>query len=157
MREKIKLKIKKWLENEIKNQKLIQYSHWHIDDFDPSLKNKKSDWVNKGIQMLNYANTQLKQFPKNCHLYLSVFLKSKIKPQKIIFKQNSDIENELTTSPPALYLFDDNQEDFFFNKVICKNITIKNIGNLFKDIKCFYSEYFQEGEYFYALWFKINK
>jgi len=155
MKKKTEFKIKKWLESVI-NHDIDQYEHWHIDDFDPTLKENPSKWISSSIEMLYFAYTQLEQLKKQYNLYLAIFLKPKKKSQNINFEQISDIEKELRYSPPALYLFEKNPDQFFFNKVKHKELTLNHIEGLNNKLKSSYSEYFDGEEYSYSLWFKVK-
>lgn len=84
-------------------------------------------------------------------------MKPRSNKQTINFEQISDIVSELNSSPPALYFFDKNQENLFFNKVKCQKIELSFLENEKLNLDCSYSEFFDDNKYYYALWIKIKK
>lgn len=149
--------IQAWIEQEVKNKKTSEYIHVHMDVFDSMLKKNKDEWLSKGIEILLYVNTLLDKLKIPLVLYLGVFFKPKNKPKKIVFKDINKIIKELGNSPPALYLFNKNKDKVFFESVKCYEISLAKINNLFSNILCFYTEYFDGDKYFYALWFSIDQ
>lgn len=145
-------KLKKWvLEITSKTNAWENLDDFHIDELS-SIKTKitKNDWIREGLNSYREVNEFLKKNKLNYYCELSIKLSySKIKTG-ISFRNLKELNTELSSSPPSLYIF---SKDYYSKLEIIKKQSFRMDENFFGEKNAYYTEVFDESEeeYFRAI------
>ncbi|MEW6609762.1 MAG: hypothetical protein AB1414_20335 [bacterium] len=146
-------KIDRWIINNIKDKKYLQYDDFHIDEVDLSLT-LRENWIPGSIKCLKTAleSRNKRQLPFTVALAFS--LKSKETPIGANFQTPDELEQEFDITPPSLYLFPKGSEPWVidFNDFLLIDLDLFRLKGL--DVKCFYAENLigDDDEYRRSLW-----
>jgi hypothetical protein len=158
MKKNVKQKINKWIIESWENKWYEGFDHWHIDDFDNSIKDKSIKWFDKGIETLQEAHNILREY----HIPLNVAVSFPLNDSVTLinnpcFKTVQEFtQNFSKHSSPALHLFDKKEQRW---KRIASSSPVKNIICFLPDnIDGFYYQCFDSNDnvYLRSIWLVLK-
>ncbi len=122
-------KVKSWAIEVIKNGSWKNYNDLHIDEIDKKYKKNKKKWISSGIIFFDIA----KQFIEDKNLpfivQLDIPLEIKVGRGNYVIENINELENELSDTPPSLYLFHEDHEASMRNQKAIMQILDNFIDN----------------------------
>lgn len=146
----LKQTIEKWLTETINQSLWTKNNDLHINEISSKYK-KPNSWILGGIECLETAISIRDRLRVHFLIQLFVELKSEVKPIGVNFTSLKELENELTTTPPSLYLYQYNETE---NEILKKGqkVSFKEFGQ--KNFEIYYFETLKDyPEYFRSLKF----
>ncbi|MBC8042196.1 MAG: hypothetical protein IAF08_02010 [Rhizobacter sp.] len=148
MKEKLEKVIEAWLTKTINEDIWKGHADIHIDEIDGRFKDK-SRWLVGGKACLEKAIEIRKKFSLPCILTLNIELTS----EDFIganFRNYSDIESQLSWTPPSLYVFPPHSEILADAIRESQQIIVEDIG--IDSLDCYYYESFVPDHLEYDRW-----
>ncbi len=136
-------KIEFWMRTVIRDGGVDRYDDLHLDRIDKRWKDSKA-WISAGLYVYDLALgiRDREQLPFSVVLGFS--LGPRTQHKEVNFGATADIERELGTTPPSLYLFRPGQEPWKgvrSKDVITKEIDGSILGSALRSTGCFYLEF----------------
>src|SRR5690349_19509411 len=99
-------KIVNWLQGVLQTSSWRNYDDLHITDIDPSFKQKKDEWIQYGLNVLDTANALLSDIQKTEDFFcvLSFSLKGTKNKAGKDFQDLTSLAAKLDNSPPSIYV-----------------------------------------------------
>ena len=140
----MKKEIDKWLKDTIESGSWKSFNSLHIDDISEEYEDK-SKWIEGGLQCLKYASLYLKNsLNENEKGFLLISLKGDTLRQGINFSNSRELEKQLDSIPPSLYIYKDNWDGFVDTMRDAEEISdrvLKTAG-----LKSYHVEYVENGD-----------
>jgi len=116
--------INEWFNEAFYNKKYLEGYDIHINQIYPRIK--KSDWIKKSIDSLNYFLKQKKCICPEMYISLSIRLEYyNISLLNSLKKLDSLPNDVLSITPPSYYLYDKTMTDSFIKKNLLNNSQIE--------------------------------
>jgi len=150
--------IQNWMLSNIKKQGYERYDDLHIDQIDQRWKARDS-WIEGGFEAFRLAVDIRNQHAPSFSVVLAFSLTAGDEPQGLDFRTLQEMNAELSSSPPSVYLFQKGKEPWTETGlrdgvVVADNIMVENMspdtfGSLAQTNSCYYMEFRQIefGEY----------
>jgi hypothetical protein len=145
MNKKSEDKIRKWLLRTIESGTWRNFDDLHVDEIDRKYKTNTT-WIQGGIESLEIASDALRKLglDKDHFVQLCIYLKSSPSPTKPNFSTMSDLFDQLSWTPPSLYVFQKWFEKWRF--AMDKAAELKHFHIGLEGAKIYYSESFDSEE-----------
>jgi|ERR1700722_18950189 hypothetical protein len=154
--------IQTWFESAIHEGGIDRYDDLHINQIDAAWK-PRSKWVEAALESFETALKVRNRDSGNMSLtvVMAFALASESHPLGITFRNRSELENALSSTPPSLYLFREGGE-FWVQAEESKGTRIKDdlvikilnasefFGEMRESVKCIYMEYLRVGDEEYS-------
>ena len=140
----MKNEITNWLLNTVKDESWKNYNSLHIDEICMDYTDKEN-WLQGGIESLRQASLLLRELSLgDKKVFLLFSLIGRNEEIGINFSNSSELKSQFDSTPPALYLYEDEWSGYV--ETINEGILINNTILNFNGIYSYHIEYIEEGD-----------
>ena len=137
--------VDEWMEKALLEGTYQRRGDLHVDEVEPSVRNRPDQWVAAAIRCLGTAVETRNQRGWRVSVAMGFSLASHATPAGVNFASLDGIEGELDVAPPSLYLFDVDQEPW------SSTTDFEELGPHYHprgvvDVRAFFSEWFDEND-----------
>ena len=133
----IKKVIKQWIQKTVEDNSWKEHNDLHIDEISDKFT-KANTWIDGGLKCFNLAKQIRNDLKLPFAVELRIVLNSSIAPKGKNFDSLSDLSQDLSWTPPSLYIY---KKDYaLFQSALKKAIKIDLIDLNFHDTQCYYFE-----------------
>ncbi|NOS86437.1 MAG: hypothetical protein HOP31_14970 [Ignavibacteria bacterium] len=129
--------IKQWMLQIIQDHSWEKHNDLHIDEISDKFV-ESNTWINGGFDCFTIAKKIRNELKLPYFVELRIVLNSTDRPKGMNFKSISDLFQELSWTPPSLYLYEKGYD--LFQTALKKAIKVDFIDLNLNDTQCYYFE-----------------
>jgi hypothetical protein len=148
----------KWILDGVDTAVHVPFVEQHVDRLNSNYREKHS-WIDGALVLLRDGSHLIRDVSDLATLAACIHLRSEPVPLGVNFTSLDELSDELSDTPPSLYLFPKGKEPWIDPREQFARLPGTPFGSRCADLFVFYSEYSVPGELEFrrSLWFTISK